>query len=275
MIWYHDLVAPITTINTILEQIGLTQNESSVYLAFLKHKEKTAAEIARVLKMDKSSCYRAVESLVEKRLLITIPRLRGTTHSAVSPEVLKELLQTKKHELALQEDHLNNFIQKLISDNEEKRNTFIRIEKGIEAVRSAMDRALEEAIRTDKVMKDRYRKNDHHSFTDKKHTAWVTDYAARRIKAGITIKQIFNPEGVDIVPSLMKTSIKLLKEIRIMPKEMQITSDFRLAGDMTYIISFDKNNDFIVVTLFDKYLTELMRSMFDFIWERSKPVNKD
>ena len=60
-----------------------------------------------------------------------------------------------------------------------------------------------------------------------------------------------------------------------MPKEMQITSDFRLAGDMTYIISFDKNNDFIVVTLFDKYLTELMRSMFDFIWDRSKPVNKN
>jgi len=256
--------------NTLLEKIGLTANESAVYLAFFKLKERTAAEIARTLHMDKSSCYRAVEELVKKGLLVTNPKKRGTTHSAVSPEVLKELMQTKKQELIIQEDFLNSYVEKLISENNTERKTYIKIEKGIEAVRNAMDRELEEASNTDKIMRERYRIENNPAFMSVEHIEWIKDYANRRVKAGVHIKQLFNPEKIDIVPSLMHNSKKLLKELRIMPKEVQATSGFRLAGDITCIISFDKNNDFIVVTFFDRFITELIKSMFDFIWIRSE-----
>ncbi len=60
--------------NTILTNLGLTQNETAVYLAYIKYAEKTSAEIARIIRMDKFSCYRAVETLIHKRLIITIQK---------------------------------------------------------------------------------------------------------------------------------------------------------------------------------------------------------
>jgi len=143
--------------NSILTQLGLTTNESTVYLTYLKYKEKTAAEIARIIHMDKSSCYRAVKSLVEKGLLITVPRLRGTTHTAASPDVLKELLQNKKNELRTQENQLNDFVQKLIKDTEKKRSTYIKVEQGIQAIRDQMNRNLEAAVSSNKIIKELYR----------------------------------------------------------------------------------------------------------------------
>ena len=256
--------------NTILEQIGLTQNESNVYLAFLKHKEKTAAEIARILKMDKSSCYRAVESLVEKRLLITIPRLRGTTHSAVSPEVLKELLNQKKRELATQEQDLTQLINQLSHEHFDKRSTFIKVEKGIQAIRDGMDRNLEAAIASDKMIKEQYRLSFPY-FKDKEHTAWVNDFAKRRIKAGVSIRQIVDfSGGEELFSPIMRTDKKLLKEIRLMPKEMKTLHGLRVSGDITNIISFDKDDNYIDITIKDKYVTELITSIFDFVWERSE-----
>ncbi|MCX6730687.1 MAG: helix-turn-helix domain-containing protein, partial [Candidatus Roizmanbacteria bacterium] len=106
--------------NTILNQIGLTKNEVDVYLMFLKHTKKTAAEIARLLTMDKSSCYRAVDTLVTKGLLLASPKKRGTTHTAVSPTVLKELYHQKTNELKSKESELDHFITQLLKQDESK-----------------------------------------------------------------------------------------------------------------------------------------------------------
>ncbi len=254
--------------NTVLNQIGLTENEADIYLAFLKHKEQTAAAIARILHMDKSSCYRAVESLVTKGLLVTIPRKRGTTHSAASPEVLKELLSTRQLELKNQEQPLDLFIKKITKDAEGKRTTFIKVEKGIEAVRSSMDASLSAAVAAEKVIKERYRL-DYPYFNDKEHVRWVNEFAKRRIQSGVSIQQIVDFAGRDVFAPIMKTDAKLLKEIRLMPKKMNDMQGVRIAGDTVCIISFDESKDYVVITIKDKFVAQLMESMFDFIWERS------
>ena len=253
----------------ILEQIGLTANESAVYLAFLKRKEKTAAEIARIIKMDKSSCYRAVKSLVEKKLLITTPRPRGTTHSAVSPEVMREPLNQKKRDLAAQEEDLTQLISQLSCEHVDKRSTYIEVEKGIQAVRDGMDRNLEAAMAGDKMIREQYRLSFPY-FKDKEHIDWVNAFARRRIKAGISIRQIVDFAGSDDFAPIMKTDKRLLKEIRLMPREMKGLHGLRVSGDITSLISFDEKKDYIVITVKDTYVEQLMNTLFDFVWERSE-----
>jgi len=255
--------------NPILVQLGLTPNESQVYLTYLKHKEKTAAEIARIIHMDKSSCYRAVESLVEKGLLITIPRLRGTTHTTASPEILKELFQNKKNELKSQENQLNEFVQKIIKDTKTKRNTYIKVEQGIQAIRDNMDRNLEAAISTNKIIKEQYCLSFPY-FKDKEHVSWVNDFARRRIKAGVSIRQIVDFADKQVFSPIMKTDNKLLKEIRLMPEEMKGLYGLRISGDISNITSFDNKKNYIVITIKDTYVALLLNSMFDFIWKRSE-----
>lgn len=255
--------------NTILSQIGLTQNESSVYLALLKHKEKTSAEIARILHMDKSSCYRAVEALVIKRLLITTPKKRGTTHTAVSPEILKELYHSRLEQFKQKETELDLFISQLLERDELKRSTFIKVETGIEAIRNGMEQNLEAAKKSTKMIKEFYRLSFPY-FKDKEHAKWVNAFAKRRIAAGVSIRQIVDFANSDVFAPIMKTDKKLLKEIHLMPNEMKGLYGVRISGDITHIISFDKKQNYIDITIKDTYVTLLMNSLFDFMWERSE-----
>ncbi len=253
----------------LLRTIGLTQNESAVYLMFLKHKQKTAAEVSRLLHMDKSSCYRAVESLVTQGLLITTPKKRGTTQSAVSPEILKELYHQKLSTLKQKESELDRFVSQLLKQDESKRSTFIKVETGIEAIRNGMDQNLDAAICSSKVIKEFYRLSFPY-FQDKDHIKWVNAFAKRRIAAGVSIRQIVDFAGVDTFAPIMKSDKKLLKEIHLMPKEMKGLYGVRISGDITHIISFDKQQNYIDITIKDTYVTLLMNSLFDFMWERSK-----
>lgn len=255
--------------NTLLQSLGLTQNESAVYLMFLKHKQKTAAEVARLLHMDKSSCYRAVESLVTQGLLIPIPKKRGTTHSAVSPEVLKEIYHQKLSTLKHQESELDRFVSQLLKQDESRRSTFIKVETGIEAIRNGMDQNLEAAKNSTKMIKEFYRLSFPY-FQDKDHIKWVNEFLKRRLAAGVSIRQIVDFAEVDTFAPIMKTDKKLLKEIHLMPKEMKGLYGVRISGDITNIISFDKDQNYIDITIKDTYVTLLMNSLFDFMWERSE-----
>lgn len=255
--------------HTILETLGLTQNESAVYLTFLKHKQKTAAEIARILHMDKSSSYRAVEALVAKGLLLTIPRKRGTTHTAVSPDVLKELYHQKIGEFKGRESELDRFVAQLLKQDESRRSTFIKVETGIEAIRNGMEQNLEAAMHSQKMIKEFYRLSFPY-FQDEEHAKWVNDFAKRRITAGISIRQIVDFADLKIFDPIMKTDKKLLKEIHLMPAEMKGLYGVRISGDITHIISFDKDQNYIDITIKDTYVTLLMDSLFDFMWEHSK-----
>lgn len=255
--------------NTILSQLGLTENESAVYLAFLKQGQQTAAKIARLLHMDKSSCYRAVESLVEWGLLLTHPKKRGTTHEAVSPNVLKDIYHLKLHSFKQQESELDQFVSQLLKQNEEHRNTFIRVETGIEAIRNGMDQNLEAAKNSTKMIKEFYRLSFPY-FKDKQHIQWVNEFAKRRIAAEVSIRQIVDFAGSTTFAPIMKTDKKLLKEIHLMPKEMKGLYGVRISGDLTNIISFDKQQNYIDITIKDTYVTLLINSLFDFMWARSK-----
>lgn len=255
--------------HTIFTHLGLTLNESAVYMMFLKHKQKTAAEIARVLSMDKSSCYRAVEALVQKGLLITIPKKRGSTHSAVSPEVLKQLYQQKILSLKQQESELDRFVSQLLKQDESRRNTFIKVETGIEAIRNGMEQNLEAASGSTKMIKEFYRLSFPY-FQDPEHTKWVNEFAKRRIETGVSIRQIVDFADLHIFAPIMKTDKKLLKEIHLMPKEMKGLYGVRISGDITHIISFDKKQNYIDITIKDTYVTLLMNSLFDFMWARSE-----
>jgi len=107
-------------------------------------------------------------------------------------------------------------------------------------------------------------------FQDKAHQKWVNQFLKRRLAAGVSIRQIVDFAGVSVFAPIMKTDEKLLKEIHLMPPEMKGLYGVRISGDITHIISFDKKQNYIDITIKDTYVTLLMNSLFDFMWERSE-----
>lgn len=56
----------------------------------------------------------------------------------------------------------------------------------------------------------------------------------------------------------MQTSESLLKEVRRVPGDANDTNSFRIFDHTTGVISFRDNNDYIIVTITDKYVTNIL-----------------
>ena len=252
------------------ELLGLSLNEKKLYEAILIHPDKTAAEIARVLKMDKSSAYRAAENLLQKRLLISSPKIRGTTLRSSSPEYLIKLYQQKIEEFNSNKGLIENYIRNLKSQTLSlNRETFIRVEYGGEALRKCL---LESEQSKEKLIVEIVL-SQHRLYQKNRMINFVINHAKRRSSSGIYIKQLERSTYFENAPykEIMVNTKKYLKEIRILPPEYNDKNSVRIWDNTVNIFSSDEKGDLIVITITDKYVTRSMKTMFDFIWDRSTP----
>jgi len=84
---------------TVLENIGLTRNQSTVYLALLKLGSSTAQEIINESKLHRSPVYDALEKLEEKGFVSSVVKDFKKYFQASHPKHIYTYLQEKKDEL--------------------------------------------------------------------------------------------------------------------------------------------------------------------------------
>lgn len=253
----------------ILEEIDLSENEIEIYKGFLENPHKTAASIARLLSMDKSSAYRACDNLEEKGLLISSPKKKGTTYMAADPEMLSTLFQERIGELTTQK----TAVDKLVANLKQKktgRAIETRVEYGIPAVQKAMIESLE---CKEKLIRERFRK--HSFFEDKEHINFVKNNAEQRVRNNIKIKQL--EYGLWFMKSFSKVMTKekkYLKEVKILPKQLDDKNSLRIWDDHVNIFSEDDRGEVIVMTIRDTLISEMMKNIYDFIWDMSEYMNE-
>ena len=107
-----------------LTEIGLTENESKVYLALLEHNCLTPTDIAKATGMHRSYIYDTLSRLLEKGIVNTI-YLNGKKHfQANDPRVLREIYELKLKQFDTLLPQLNGLFS---SANEETR---VELHKG-------------------------------------------------------------------------------------------------------------------------------------------------
>lgn len=255
--------------NTILEKFGLTNNETRVYLGFHSNPLISAAKLSRIIKMDKSSVYRAVDRLYDLHLLVASQSKFGLVYRAVNPENLKELYKSVQTELELNKKELFNFIEDMKDNLQLSQDPNITIDYGIESLRKRMELNL---TCQEKLIRERFR--NHSFFTDPEHIKFVKAYARRRIKNKIHLRQLeLEYEPMEkVFGEIMSNQKKYLKEIRILPKEFDDNNSFIIWDNNINIISETPNDEIMVVSIKDPNISKLMKNMFDFIWVKSSEV---
>ncbi len=266
------MVDTITT-NNLLTSLGLTQNEMTLYRAYLQHGEKSAAGVARLIQMDKSSAYRAVENLEKKRLLIKNLKKRGTTYRAVDPGVLNEVYSSVKSSIESKKSEIDQLINDLKKERRQLgRSTYITIEEGIASWQYRMNESLQSK---NKLIREKF-SDKFLFFNNQQHNRFIVGYAKERVKNNIHILQLEDNDwhaSSSHFGDLMINQKKHKKEIRLLPKDIQFgENSFRIWDDTVNIVSEDERQEFIVITIKDKYAIRLMESMYDFIWGKSMPV---
>lgn len=96
-----------------LQQLGLTDGETAVYLSLLKLGSVTNSPLAKDTQLQSSTVYYCLNSLVQKGFATYILKGNRKHFSAVDPEVIPKILDEKQKQLDLQKKQTKHLISVL------------------------------------------------------------------------------------------------------------------------------------------------------------------
>ncbi|MEK6825670.1 MAG: helix-turn-helix domain-containing protein [Nanoarchaeota archaeon] len=130
----------------VLREIGLSDNEVSIYLSLLELGEVLASRIGEKARMNRTQTYDILESLIAKGLVSYVIKENRKYFSAVTPERIEEYLQEKKKAIQEQEKKLKGILPRLIGlQKSAKTQTKAEIYHGKEGIKTVYSDILRNA----------------------------------------------------------------------------------------------------------------------------------
>ena len=184
--------------NDVLERIGLSKNEASIYVSLLKHGQSRVSTIFRNTKIHRPLIYKAIPSLAAKGLITHITKGKQVFYSAESPDKLKSLVDT----MLYQTEVLIPSLKDIVSADKKPQ---VKLLEGQNAIKFVYNDILD-TLQTGEVF---YR---YSSTKDSKkgRSHLPTDYEMRRDKKKIERYVITSEAGVKRKKPKLERSIKAI-----------------------------------------------------------------
>ncbi|MBU1245806.1 MAG: helix-turn-helix domain-containing protein [Nanoarchaeota archaeon] len=227
-----------------LQEIGLTEQESKVYLQLLKEKYQEASKISKLTKINRSVTYSVLNSLIQKGLTSYVIRNNIKYFIAADPKTLIDFLKDKEKILQNILPKLSNIIPT------EKENISVELYQGTKGGITV----LKDIIRTGKDYVVLGEDGTFNQFIYAKQ--FLRQLKEKKIKERILAK-----EGTKI----LKTK---KSEVRYLPKEFQIPTITTIYGNKIAIAIFTE--PFYTILIKSKDLADSYRSFFEILWKISK-----
>jgi len=266
------------TFENSLQNLGLTINETTIYIYLLKQGLSSGTDIYTDNQMDKSSAYEAIANLNKKGLLYVVGQKRNQKFGAIPANKLYELVEKKEDELKKVKTNISSLIENIDEYAKQNyKNKNIRIIDGQNGFKIwAFDRLT---APKGTIIREISSNLVHQEFFANRED--LINYSAvempqERIKRGLHIKAIMKEADITKFPelsSIERTDPKLLKEVRLIPKDkdFDLLCSLNTYGDNTALLRKFKG-EFLGLIINDKLITSLVNSMFDFIWLYCKEV---
>lgn len=243
----------------LLESIGLTKNESLVYVALLQIGTSKTGKILKKSGLNSGKIYEILESLKVKGLLSESLINNVKFFTAAPPSQILEYIQQKKEEIQQEEESIKSMLpdfEKLQSlpTKEVKSITYT----GLRGIKTAADEALDSMKKDEDILAMGVSKLKDESF-NKFWQRWQT----RRINKKITQKMIFSEKSkyYKTFTKSKYTQAKVL--IGITPATIDIFGE-----DKTLILNYGDSPSCILI--YDKNTAQSFRQFFKQLWKMAK-----
>ncbi len=243
-----------------LQDLGLSEKESKVYLAALEIGRATADQLAKHAKIVRPTTYVQLDSLMKKGLMSTYEEGKKTYFAPESPELLKRLLLRQKEELSSKESELAlvlpALLQQFASAGERPVVRFFLGKEGITSTREEVLKTKSKRMFTI-FSYDQLRKI--YSETE------LDDYSARRKSLHI------HSRGIQVHKAYFeKAGLDELTERRFLPPETFpfSTIEITVFDDKTSIRSLEGALFGMIIE--SKQIAEGIKTIFNFLWERAE-----
>lgn len=236
-------------IKNVLKQLGLNDRHATIYLACLELGSASIQKIALRSGFARSTCESVLQSLHEKGL-ITSFRKKNTRY--FSPQEPKTVLALEEDKVRALKDALPQFSARYFKGSV---IPTVRLYEGEAGVKSVLQEILDEAkeIESFGSVDDIYATLGH----------WFPKWTAERIKREIPIKLILS--DTPFARERQRLGPKMLREVRLMPKEYDCTSTAFIWNNKFVLCSL-KEEEMIALVAESSELANIQRALFHFMW---------
>lgn len=232
-----------------LEELGLSSQESTIYLTLLAHGELPASTLAKQVSLQRTTTYAILKNMVDKGYVQSHLTRRRQVFRAEPPRALVQAY----------EDRLRSFTEGLpLLESLEKKH-----------LQSAGVRFIE----TTKELKRFYR-GILHEYRGRSYSiignsnVWqgidsefFVQFRKDRAQAGICTSILLTADSVDTSP----TDANLLRQIKFLPKQYQFASTIDIFDDKILIVNPSQTALAVVIAV--PTMVDVFRMLFQALWD--------
>jgi sugar-specific transcriptional regulator TrmB len=226
--------------------MGFSPNEIKVYLALNDHGMSKAGRVAKIAKIDRSSCYNTLKSLQEKGLVGYVLKGNVKFFQATGPRKLMDYIKEQENDLqqVLPELHARHKASKLTGQ--------VRMYKGVKGIRTI----LQDIVRT---KRDNLVFGNEGQLQDR-----MPEYRGQFLRQlrenKIQLRQIVSEKWAK------KTSVPT--KTRYVPKGVESPVVTSIYGDKIALMVWTDEPEGIIIE--NPAAAKAYRSYFEFMWENAK-----
>jgi len=246
-----------------LVELGFSDKEASVYLASLELGPATTSEISRLAKINRTTGYDILESLVNQGLINPIGETKIQKFVAENPDKVIVFLENKIKQSQERLKQAYNLLPELFSIYNEKEKPKVKFYEGIERLKEAFLDTLSAkveivgyAVGTDafKAVGEDYLRN----------------YFKRRVEKNIKVR-VIAPDD----PDTLKVTAKDKEELResyVVPRDkFYFTTETNIYNNKVLIMSWKEK---FAVLIESKEIADAQKKVFELAWLGAKQFSK-
>ncbi len=231
---------------TVLENLGFSPNEIKVYLMLNDHGSSKAGKIAKIAKIDRSSCYNSLKSLTEKGLVSYVSIGQVKWFQATGPSQLL-------HYIKEQEEDIKAILPELDARHKaSKVSGQVRLFKGLKGIRTI----LQDILRTKK--ENLIFGNE--SQLEERMPEYQKQFVRQLKENKIFVKQIVREDR--------ETKTSNSNQTRYVSKSVQSPVVTNIYGDKIALIIWTDEPEGIIIE--NEAAAKAYKSYFEFMWKHAK-----
>jgi len=240
-------------IESVLEEIGLSKNESKVYLAVLDLGLSSATKISEKSKLHRANVYDTLRKLSEKGFVSQISKENTTFYETTDPKFLHRLMKEKENQLAKIMPQL--ILRKQMTSSKSEAHIIQGVSGFMNLLYEILDYQSDIlAYGIPKVAPEILKRQIGH-------------YHVERLKRKIKMYHIYNFKAMDRINYLNTMDLTYAK---FLPQTFDSEASTTVCGEQVLITHWVK--PVVTVQIIDKAIADSYRKYFNILWKSSKKV---
>lgn len=240
----------------VLEDVGLSENESKVYLALISLGPSNATEISKKSGVKRTTVYPLIESLKKKGLVVIEMKVFKQLYKAEGPEKLENIIELRKERF---KKYLPEF-SSLYSSKEEE--SVIGYLEGEDAIRNAYYDLLKDLKEGDEYLVISQGKK----VFDQLGMDWFEKFIQDRASYKPDVKVLY--ANVPWAAEHKKLERQHKITVKVLPKDTDFQANLIITPNHTLVHKLD--DPMIGIIIGNKSAIQVFQQMFNIMWDSVK-----